>query len=256
MHAIKSASLNIPFAQQVIRQHNLLVATWRTGSSFTGDILKSHRHVYYHYEPLLYYGQNLSFEMLPALDHLKQLMLCNYTNMSYYLDFAETKTWVWSFNRQLSPFCKPFPKMCKDEKFMSSVCQIFPIQLIKTVRWPLKATESLLQDPDLNLKTILLVRDPRGIYHSRLKQNWCLNGPECIDIEKMCTRMVEDYEAASLFKEIFPGRMLVIRYEDLVSWPFKTVHKMFQFLNMTVTNEVINYLNRNSVSQVSCLNIK
>lgn len=63
--------------------------------------------------------------------------------------------------------------------------------------------------------------------------------------------MVDDYKVASQLMKRFPGKLLLVRYEDLVSWPFKTVQQMFQFLDMTVTSEVLEYLNRNSVTQLT-----
>ena len=34
----------------------MVVTTWRSGSTFLGDILLSHPSTYYHYEPLLHFG--------------------------------------------------------------------------------------------------------------------------------------------------------------------------------------------------------
>lgn len=175
--------------------------------------------------------------------------------MDYYLNYVyeKKKSWMWAFNKQLWPFCNPFPKMCMNQIFLASVCKIFPIQIIKTVRLPLFGAESLINDNKLNLKVLLLVRDPRGVYNSRLHQEWCVNGQDCIDLGLMCKRMVDDYKAVKKLNINYPGKLLVIRYEDLVSWPYKTTEKVFNFLNIPVTSDVLDYLKRNSLPKVRVL---
>lgn len=247
---LTSVNNNISAVVLKTQLHVLLVAGWRTGSSFTGDILKSHRLAFYHYEPLLFYQQNLTFDASIAIDHLKRLFQCNYDKMSYYLDYSTKKSWMWAFNRQLWPFCKPFPLLCQNAKFLSSICQIFPVRIIKTVRLSLSAAQALLEDYQLNLKVIYLVRDPRGIYNSRLKQKWCKQGQDCIDLEKMCTRMVDDFMAAKKIKDRYSDKIMVLRYEDLINEPLPFSVGLFKFLNISLTSEVSEFLKRNTLSQV------
>ena len=47
------------------------------------------------------------------------------------------------------------------------MCPLFPFQSIKTVRLRLNLTEQLVKDPSLNVRVMLLVRDPRGTMESR-----------------------------------------------------------------------------------------
>jgi hypothetical protein len=56
------------------------------------------------------------------------------------------------------PFFKPF--LCR-------FCPLFPFQSIKTVRLRLNLTKALVEDHSLNVKVLLLVRDPRGTIQSR-----------------------------------------------------------------------------------------
>ena len=44
---------------------------------------------------------------------------------------------------------------------------MFPFQSIKTVRLRLNLTKALVEDHSLNVKVLLLVRDPRGTIQSR-----------------------------------------------------------------------------------------
>ena len=57
--------------------------------------------------------------------------------------------------------------MSTDKFLLIRFCPLFPFQSIKTVRLRLNLTKSLVEDPSLNVKVLLLVRDPRGTIQSR-----------------------------------------------------------------------------------------
>ena len=62
----------------------IIATTWRSGSTFLGDIINSHPGTYYHYEPLLPFGivQARSGALAQdAVSTLKDLMHCNYTHL-------------------------------------------------------------------------------------------------------------------------------------------------------------------------------
>ena len=59
-----------------------IITTWRSGSTFFGDILKVHPATFYHYEPLIHTGIRQvkgPKKTEEALSLLKSLFLCNYT---------------------------------------------------------------------------------------------------------------------------------------------------------------------------------
>ena len=62
-----------------------LVSTWRSGSSFLGDMLRSLGASFYHYEPLIDRGQKRftkehNFkEALIAVEEIKSMFSCNTT---------------------------------------------------------------------------------------------------------------------------------------------------------------------------------
>ena len=61
----------------------------------------------------------------------------------------------------------PRETMCFMPDYLNAVSALYPIKLMKTVRLRVSDTEQLLLDPELNLKVVVLVRDPRGVYASR-----------------------------------------------------------------------------------------
>ena len=79
-----------------------------------------------------------------------------------------------------------------------------------------------MEDPSLNVKVLLLVRDPRGTMQSRkhrvneknkkkldlkiVMQDWCPGNPDCDDPAKLCGDLVSDYQAFKQLNKEFPGR--------------------------------------------------
>lgn len=66
---------------------SIIITTWRSGSTFLGDVLNAHPANFYHYEPLLDYdivqvrGPPLAENALQAL---RDLLKCTYSNLGMY----------------------------------------------------------------------------------------------------------------------------------------------------------------------------
>lgn len=60
----------------------------------------------------------------------------------------------------------------------------------------------------LNLKVILLIRDPRGVLQSRQHRNFCQPSPDCWKPELLCADMISDYVAAGRLIQQFPDKIL------------------------------------------------
>ncbi|KAJ8927351.1 hypothetical protein NQ314_020199 [Rhamnusium bicolor] len=58
----------------------------------------------------------------------------------------------------------------------------------------------------LNVKVVLLVRDPRGTLQSRKHRDWCPGEPDCDQPNNLCADMVSDYSAAIQLKKRYPDR--------------------------------------------------
>ena len=79
---------------------------------------------------------------------------------------------------------------CWKPEFLNKFCPLFPFQSIKTVRLRLNLTEQLVQDPSLNVRVMLLVRDPRGTMESRKhrvgrksEMNFNVNKMDCYGVK-------------------------------------------------------------------------
>jgi len=128
---------------------SVVVTTWRSGSTFLGDILNAIPGNFYHYEPLLNFGikqiRDID-EQTEAILNLKNLLYCDYTDMDDYLEYGKSHTYLFEHNERLWTVCKEFPHYCWRPKFLTPFCKLFPIQSMKTVRLRLSTSEDLLKD--------------------------------------------------------------------------------------------------------------
>ena len=76
--------------------------------------------------------------------------------------------------------------------------------------------EELLRDADLSLKVIFLVRDPRGVMNSRDSMDWCSDSSACGSADVMCKDLFSDVRYANELNEKYPGRLLLVRYAQLL----------------------------------------
>ncbi|KAI8038084.1 hypothetical protein M5D96_009125 [Drosophila gunungcola] len=128
---------------------SVVVTSWRSGSTFLGDILNSIPGNFYHYEPLLDFGikqiRDPDDQEL-AVQNLKNLLNCDYADMLDYLNFGKTHTYLFEHNTRLWDVCREFPRFCWRPVFLTRFCRLFPIQSMKTVRLRLAQAEKLLED--------------------------------------------------------------------------------------------------------------
>lgn len=120
-------------------------------------------------------------------------------------------------------------------------CHLFPVRVIKTVRMRLKYIEELMNEADLNLKTIVLVRDPRGTMKSRNEFSWCSDAKMCGNLSVVCHDLDEDVDKSYELAEKYPDRIILIRYEDLCIEPYETVDKLIHFLDLPPRPEFIDH---------------
>jgi len=234
----------------------MVATTWRSGSTFLGDIMSAHPATYYHYEPLLHYDitqARAGARAEDAVRTLKDLMHCNYTSLDTYLQYGKSHQWLFNHNKRLWSHCTAggsnFRKSyCWKPDFLNRFCPLFPFQSIKTVRLRLNLTKSLVEDSSLNVKVLLLVRDPRGTIQSRKHRDWCPGNPDCEDPARLCADLVSDYHAVKRLAKEFPGRYKVFRYEDFSMNPTNNTIDVFKFFGFSVHQKVLDFLDSHTKS--------
>lgn len=208
---------------------------------------------YYHYEPLLNY-EIIQIRDPPqsdtAIETLRQLLKCNYTTLTDYLEFGQNHNYLFSHNIRLWRNCHMYPQYCYDPQFLNGFCRLFPFQSMKVVRLRLALAESLLNDDALNVKIVLLVRDPRGIIQSRKHREWCPGQPDCDSSEILCNDMVLDFKAAEIFTKKYPKKFKAIRYEDLSMDPFTVTKDILNFYGLPFDPEVEEFLDSHTRADI------
>ena len=93
--------------------------------------------------------------------------------------------------------------------YLNAVCKAMPIHIASLVEVNLDQVFShLISDKSLKveldkgerLKFIYVVRDPRAILHSRLKENGCLSSDECSKAQIVCQRLAQDFKDLKFLK--------------------------------------------------------
>ena len=213
----------------------LIITRSRSGSTITGDMLSRYPGTFYSYEPLYFGIKTFGWDEWNDSGHkiwkLKQMFKCD--PGIEFLEYA--KSWPSLFygnfrfknacfqtshhNFRHHDFKRMFAKLnskelkkaqaCFSPEIYHSVCSLFPIRLIKTIRIPFEAAETMLLDPEIGhtLKIIFLFRDPRARFQSLKSLNWCaekesING---CNVNTLCRDSTSDTIAATTLKQKYPG---------------------------------------------------
>ncbi|XP_060598112.1 carbohydrate sulfotransferase 1-like isoform X2 [Ruditapes philippinarum] len=91
-----------------------------------------------------------------------------------------------------------------------------------------------------NLKVVHIIRDPRGMVHSRLKvgQDFQLAFNLENHANELCSRMYEDVKFSWYMQRKFNDRISAVSYEAFVESPYSGTSFLYDFLNMLYTDKV------------------
>eukprot|EP00092_Neocalanus_flemingeri_P003538 GFUD01003795.1.p1 GENE.GFUD01003795.1~~GFUD01003795.1.p1 ORF type:complete len:511 (+),score=108.02 GFUD01003795.1:67-1599(+) len=235
-----------------VARKTLILTTWRSGSTFLGDLLNHYPGTFYYFEPLHYFDKTKKkSKSQNQTSFLKSLYSCQFgqKNIGYLQHVAKhNNTFLFqNHNFRLWNSCRnilPQSTMCFMPEFLNHVCPMYPIKLIKTVRLRLHSVEELLKDLSLDLKVIFLVRDPRGVYNSRSSgpvSAWC-SGDQCANPVTGCKDLSSDIKSAFNLERKYPGTVSLVRYEDLSMEPEVEARKIMNFLNLPWTGAMASFI--------------
>ncbi|XP_038610139.1 carbohydrate sulfotransferase 4-like [Tachyglossus aculeatus] len=173
------------------RVHVLVLSSWRSGSSFVGQLFSQHPDVFYLMEPAWHVWEALSQGRAAALhmavrDLVRSVFLCDMDVFDAYMGPGSRKQsslFQWPVSRALCspPACGLFQRddiisqidcntVCGKAPFgvVEEACRSYSHVVVKEVRFfNLRVLYPLLTDPSLDLHVVHLVRDPRAVFHSR-----------------------------------------------------------------------------------------
>ncbi|SPP82354.1 uncharacterized protein LOC117584519 [Drosophila guanche] len=222
---------------------SLLVTFRGSGALKLLDNLSFQPGCYQHYAPLIAYlnRMNAAQRHEQALEEILALYKCDYNKSAPMLSWGMKSSTFQRFYGVQWKNSLIYPKnVCWDAQVMADICKIHPFLNMAVYNLRLEYLSALLERKDLNVKIMLLIRDPRGIMYSRAKSAWCASSPDCQAVN-LCSDMASDYKTAMSLMRLFPHRFGVARYEDLVSKPEQTMQTIFNFygLPMKRSKEVI-----------------
>ncbi|XP_043289779.1 carbohydrate sulfotransferase 5-like [Venturia canescens] len=236
---------------------SVILTSWRSGSTFLGDVINAHPASFYHYEPLLHFGivQVREPELAnEALENIYALFKCDYDKLQNYLDYGRNgRPWVFNHNTRLWQQCQNHKEICWDSRFVSKFCRLFPFQSMKLVRLRLKVAQIFLEEESLGVRMVLLIRDPRGLLQSRKHRGWCPSNPDCSDPSLVCNDMVSDFMVSVQLAKKYPQTFRVVRYEDLSVDPFTYARSLYKFYGLDLHPNVQKYLETHTKNDVGGL---
>nr|XP_045582065.1 carbohydrate sulfotransferase 3-like [Procambarus clarkii] len=214
----------------------IIVSTWRSGSSYLGDLVKAYPGTFFSFEPLHHLLKNLHLQEGPLVEEvvrlLRSILTCDFSQLDVYINYMRNNTFLIDRNTRLWKSCAFNRALCFDKDYLSRACRYMPLNMLKTVRMGLLPVVELLQDPSLDLRVVHLVRDPRGCLHSRMQLSWC-QSQACSDPETVCNDLLTDLKLSDRVKQNFPDRYLMVRYEDMGLKPEQKAQEIIKFLGLS-----------------------
>lgn len=229
----------------------LIISTWRTGSSFLGELIQSVPGVFYSYEPLHFFDRNRGSKA----DLIRSVFQCRFPSdyLRHVSGLTEGGQDFMRRNRRVWEACGHDPALCHQPEFVGRLCTYFPVQLMKVVRLRVKELLAMMDedgDPQ-QWKIIYLARDPRGVMASRANLTWCRPDPACGNVHRLCADVQEDVELTNRMKTQFPDRFYLLKFEDLTSNVETETENLFRFLGLAVTVPVKVFLSTHTGSSPS-----
>ncbi|XP_074523952.1 carbohydrate sulfotransferase 6-like [Halichoeres trimaculatus] len=255
----------------------LLLSSWRSGSTFMGQVFNQHLSVFSLIEPAWHVWNTVlkpaSVLRMAVRDMLWSLFRCDLSVMEAYLPEHPniSALFKWRDSRALCspPACSFTPrnqgqceKRCNVQGLQraQNACTTYSHVVLKTVRiLELESLNPLIQDPNLNLRIIHLVRDPRAVFQSRGNTWRSLMRDDDIVLgqketpadelpyrvmQEICRSHVRIIERAFMTPPHFlEGRYKVVRYEDVARNPLEEINSLFEFVGLRMTPKLENWIN-------------
>lgn len=139
----------------------ILSSSGRSGSSFLGDIVSSFDDTFYYFEPMRVVnpGNNTKEE---TIEELRRIFKCNIRD-NLFSTYHGTNTIMYSIEKS----CKTGIGLQYKIERARHKCRTYPMMIVKTIRTRLEWITSLMDDTELGLRVIHLVRDPRPVRMSQ-----------------------------------------------------------------------------------------
>ncbi|XP_008410016.1 carbohydrate sulfotransferase 6-like [Poecilia reticulata] len=257
--------------------HVLLLSSWRSGSSFLGQVFSQHPSVFYLMEPGWHVWTKIEKPGARVLrmavrDLMRNLYQCDFSVMDSYMPENYNMSTLFMFHHSRA-LCSPpacsltrrsdmsnetlCQKKCDSQglETVEKACHTYSHVVLKETRFfELESLYPLFQDPSLDLRIIHLVRDPRAVIRSREESAKSFDVDNAIVLEQrnvpaasiqyevmqeICRSHVRINERAILKPPPFlEGRYKMIRYEDVARNPLKEINDIYKFVGLEMTSQM------------------
>ena len=188
------------------------------------------------------------------VDPLRSIFSCNLTavDRQVFLTGFMRAHWTRNLSFALQSFRRcnrwqPVQTLAKCLVPLTDKCRRSDIVAVKVIRLHMSHADQLLSN-DADLRLIHVVRDPRGMIeswkrlaaaHRRSMFHMRLNA------KLICQRMLTDCRIRSELELKYPGRILLLRYEDLVAAPDTVIDHVYNgLLQLALPSNVVNAIKR------------
>ena len=225
----------------------------RTGARLLGEIFNRNSDIFYQYEPLRVFEKvnNLVYHRTTdkalkekyskkVVKFIEDLLTCNFKSSSvgYFLNINTFAGRERSRALTSPPFCDTNSRKCKDLKYLevSEVCHTqYRFVVIKEQEFRLPhmslspLTKMATRNPDLSIRVVHLVRDPRAYLFSMNRFGWfSIHHPNPIQhphtfVRERCKETLDNIEQMRKNRNV---HYLVLRYEDLILNPHASLDKL------------------------------
>ena len=180
---------------------------------------------------------------------LQAIFACNFTIQHRPLFVRGLMRFQWTrklmFSLQKFRSCKRRRKLARCLKPLVSKCRRSDIIAAKVIRLHMSFVDRLLSD-DPDLRLIHLVRDPRGMLESwrklkaRRRRRSSLKLMK-LNVQLICRRMMTDCRIRRQLESKYPRRILLLRYEDLVTSTDMVIRNVYNgLLQLALPSNVVN----------------
>ena len=214
----------------------VIYAKQRTGSSFTASFFASDPQVTFLFEPLNF----LEGTSIPWNALLEEFVSCNFSRLLYYN--LNDRWWT----KQI--FCNfdavsGMTTHCGDKRrpaVWRKACRKNPYVVAKVIKLP--NVSDLQSAMERGQRVIVLLRDPRGVWMSRMGIHRYRNKSDQItDLTSYCKSMHQDLvwiKNQIQLHRCATKRLVLLRYEDLAKDPMTEIKRMYSFLGRSFPQKV------------------
>lgn len=211
----------------------ILLAYFRSGSSWTGGFFNQHPDVMYLFEPLHNQVDHITKNRSAVIQRiLENIFRCDFKS-------AFLKRSNFLPRSRLYGNCRS-KETASTYECMSDLCRNYKTITIKLIRADVKDIEPLIvKYPQYYIRVLHLIRDPRGMMLSQQRAKH--HKPEVTYkvAQKMCNRMVENLQNGSKLNTRYGNSTyMVVRYEDIAMKPLQWVSEFMNWTGLPLVEQI------------------